>query len=135
MKIAYTGLDLPEGKTKYNDQIVTALAEKFEPKKVSPYFFKFIPDDYENADAIVIATDQILDLLIMDIEKLENRLERSEDASEQALLRKCLEQLEAEKPVCDLEFSDDEQPVINALAPLSLKPTLVTDNISDLKLI
>ena len=42
MKIAYTGVNLPEGKTKYQDPIVIALSEKFEPKKISPYFFEFL---------------------------------------------------------------------------------------------
>jgi hypothetical protein len=36
------------------------LAEKFEPAKVSPYYFEFLPDDYESAD--VIPMNSILDI-------------------------------------------------------------------------
>ena len=56
MKIAYTGLDLPEGKIRYNDSIFNGLAEKFQPEKVSPYYFEFLPDDYEAADVTAAAT-------------------------------------------------------------------------------
>ena len=132
MKIACTGLDLPEGKIKHVDPMLLALAEKFRPKKVSPYFFEFVPDQYEQADAIVMAQDRLLDLLILDIEKLETRIERSDDENERALLRKCLAELEKEIPVCDMELDQDARELMILLGPLSLKPTLVvTDQTSD----
>ena len=128
MKIAYSGLDIQEGKEKYDDPVVTELVAKFEPKKVSPYFFEFSPDDFDKADAIAITADTILDLLILDLEKLENRIERLEaDSSDMALMKRCVEFLESEKPLCDMEFTDEEFPIISELAPLSLKPTLVVD--------
>ena len=34
MKIGFTGIDQPEGKTKYDDEILRALAAKDKPKKV-----------------------------------------------------------------------------------------------------
>ena len=39
MKIGFTGLDLPEGKIKYQDQKLNALSKKDKPKKISPFFF------------------------------------------------------------------------------------------------
>ena len=63
MKIAHTELNLPQGKIKYNDGIFVGLAEKFHPVKVSPYYFEFLPDDYESADVIAIANEYVLDLL------------------------------------------------------------------------
>lgn len=125
MKIAYTGLNLPEGKTKYNDRLFVGLAEKFQPKKVSPYYFEFLPDDYKSADIIVIANEYLLDLLILDMEKIEGRLSRTEDPSEKGVLEKCLAQLEDQKPICDLPMDNTEQAVVKALRPLSLTPTLV----------
>ena len=86
MKIAMTGVDLPEGKVKYQDPIVEALTAKFQPEKVSPYYFEFLPDAYAEADAIVIQEAHILDLLIPDIEKIENRMLRCEEASERDVL-------------------------------------------------
>ena len=121
MKIGYKGLNLPEGKLKYNDEILLALEAKFEPKKVSPYFFEFIPGEFEKCDAVAIASDNILDLLIMDMEKLETRLERGATGEERVLIERCLEALEIETPICDFDFSEAERPLMRNLAPLSLK--------------
>jgi hypothetical protein len=115
MKIAYTGLDLPQGKKKYNDGIFVDLVEKFQPAKVSPYYFEFLPDDYEAADIIVIANEYVLDLLILDMEKIEGRLSRTEDPSEKAVLEKCLAQLEDQKPICDLSLDNSERAIVKAL--------------------
>lgn len=126
MKIAYTGLNLLEGKIKYNDEIFVSLAEKFQPAKLSPYYFEFLPEDYESADIIAIADEHVLDLLILDMEKIEGRLSRTEDTSEKEVLKKCLSQLEDQKPICDLFLNNSERAIVNALSPLSFKPTLVS---------
>ena len=129
MKISYHELSLPEGKVKYDDPVVTELTAKFDPKKVSPYFFEFFPNDFDKSDAIVIANDTVLDLLILDLEKLENRMERlPKDSPDIPLLKRCVGFLEEEKPLCDMEMSDDERPIIAELAPLSFKPTLMVDS-------
>ena len=131
MKIAFTGISLPEGKMKYEDPILKQLEDKFEPKKVSPYFIEFLKDGYDAADAIVIAQDSILDLLILDMEKIENRIERVADDTETAFLKKCISFLEDEKPLYDLEVTDSEKALLCELAPASFKPTLVLDNNPD----
>ncbi|UCF86971.1 MAG: DUF933 domain-containing protein [Nitrospiraceae bacterium] len=128
MKIAYTRLDLPQGKIKYNDRIFMDLVEKFQPAKVSPYYFEFLPDDYEAADVIVIANEYVLDLLILDMEKIESRLSRTEDPSEKGVLEKCLAQLEDQKPICDLSLDNSERAIVKALRLLSFTPTLVYKN-------
>ena len=128
MKIAYTGLDLPQGKVKYSDKIFVDLAEKFQPAKTSPYYFEFMLDDYEAASAIAIANDSLLDLLILDMEKIETRLTRAEDETEKAVLGKCLSHLEDGKPIYDLSLDDNEQAIVNALGPLSFKATAVFED-------
>lgn len=125
MKIAYTGLNLPQGKIKYNDVIFVGLAEKFQPDKVSPYYFEFLPDDYESADVIAIANESVLDLFILDMEKIEGRQSRTEDPSEKVVLEKCLAQIEDQKPICDLSLDSAERAIVKALGLLSSKPTLV----------
>ena len=130
MKIAYTGLNLPEGKVKYHDRIFTELAGKFQPVKLSPYYFEFLPEDYEAADAVAIANDRVLDLLILDMEKIEGRLCRTEDPAEKEALGKCLGHLENEKPVCDLSLDAGERDIVNALGLLSFKPTVVFEDTS-----
>ena len=85
MKIGFTGIDLPAGKTKYQDEKLEALAAKDEPKKVSPYFAEFIPDEFVQVDAIVVPRAKILDLLIYDLESLDGRRSRADDPSERRL--------------------------------------------------
>nr|VFJ86237.1 MAG: Protein of unknown function (DUF933) [Candidatus Kentron sp. LFY]VFJ92647.1 MAG: Protein of unknown function (DUF933) [Candidatus Kentron sp. LFY] len=128
MRIAVTGLDFSEGKVKYEDAIVLALADKFSPKKVTPYYFEFIYDDYESANIVVIARNRILDLLIQDIEKVETRRDRTADPNERAVLDRVLDDLEREIPVCAGRFEKHEESYIRTLSPLSFKPTLVIDS-------
>jgi ribosome-binding ATPase len=125
MKVCSIGLDLPEGKVKYHDDKFLELVKKCDPLKITPFYVEFIQDDFVHADAFVVSADKVLDLLILDMEKLEGRKDRSEDAAEIALLTKCLEMLEAEEPLCDSGFSSEELTLLKTLAPLSLKPTLV----------
>jgi hypothetical protein len=127
MKIGFHGLALPEGKIKYHDAKLQALEQKCQPKKTSPFFAEFVHDDFVHVDAILLHKATLLDLLILDIEKLETRRDRSEDAGETALLAKCLAILEAEQPLCDATFSEDELTALRALAPASLKPTACMD--------
>ena len=125
MKVCSIGLDLPEGKIKYHDDKFLELVKKCDPLKITPFYVEFIRDDLVHADAFVAASDRVLDLLILDMEKLESRRDRTEDDAEKALLTRCLESLEREEPLCDGVFSLEELALLKALAPLSLKPTLI----------
>ena len=124
MIISYTGIELPEGKVKYHDPVLKALVEKDNPKKVSPMFFEFIKEDFPNSFAIVIPESNLLDLLILDMEKIETRLTRTADKKEIKLLQKCMDFLEKEMPLCDVQFDDPEKEILNGLMPFSLKPTV-----------
>jgi ribosome-binding ATPase YchF (GTP1/OBG family) len=125
MKICFAGFDLPEGKVKFQDEKVITLENKFAPQKTTPFYAEFIKDDFQNGDAIFIAKDRILDLLILDMEKLETRRDRTAEAQDKKLLDRCLEILEQEKPLCQANFNEDEMALLRGLAPLSLKPTVV----------
>ncbi len=122
MKIGFTGIDLPAGKTKYQDEKLEALAAKDKPKKVSPYFAEFIPDEFVQVDAIVVPRAKILDLLIYDLESLDGRRSRADDPSEIALLEKCIGRLEQEIPLCDVDFSEAETKTLGMLGSYSFKP-------------
>jgi len=128
MKIAYTGLELPEGKVRFEDPVVHSLTAKFSPKKVTPYYFEFIGNDFEAADIIIVARDSVLDLLIYDIEKMETRLERSEDERERTALTAVLAGLESEVPVCDMDLDESAATYMRQIGPLSLKPVLIVDS-------
>lgn len=124
MKIGFTGLDLPEGKTKYQDADLMALAEKDKPKKVVPFFAEFIRENFVHSEAIVLPNANLLDLLILDMEKIETRLARLEDVGEKALMEKCLVHLEQETPLCEVDFNETERNALRAFAPYSFKPVV-----------
>jgi ribosome-binding ATPase YchF (GTP1/OBG family) len=88
---------------------------------------EFLKEDFVQAEAIAIARASILDLLILDIEKCENRLERAESEGEKAVLAKCMQLLETEKPLCDAGLTDQEKAAVEQLALLSLKPVVMLD--------
>jgi ribosome-binding ATPase len=125
MKICCIGFDLPEGKVKYQDEKVITLDHKLSPKKITPFYVEFIRDDFSHCDAFLVAQEKVWDLLILDLEKLEARRERSEAVAEKELLDKCLGYLEQEVPLCDVHFTEAELTLLRGLAPLSLRPTLV----------
>lgn len=127
MKISVTGLASGEGKLKYEDEKLLALRDKLNPKNFVPFYADLVPDNFAQADMIVIPRDRILDLLIFDLEKCEKRLENSENPEEKALMHKCVECLEEETPLCDGEFEADELKVLRALSMLSVKPVFVFD--------
>jgi len=131
MKIGFTSIDLPEGKIKYKDENLIALEMKDKPRKVSPFFAEFIRDEFIQSDAIVIPVSNILDLLILDMEKIEARLTHLTVDSEKELMMKCLEKLEKEIPLCDVEFNDEETKILKAIAPQSLKPVVKVEDSVD----
>ncbi len=127
MKIGFTGIDLPEGKTKYRDEILIALETKDKPKKVSPFFAEFVRDEFVHSEAIVIPGDTILDLLILDMEKIETRMTRVDDPSERDLLTKCMQNLEGDVPLCDMALDADQTATVELADPFSLKPVVTLD--------
>jgi ribosome-binding ATPase len=125
MKICSLGFDLPEGKVKYLDERVSALDEKLSPRKITPFYIEFTCEDFSHCDGFLVAQERVWDLLILDMEKLENRRERTADVPEKELLTRCLDYLEQEVPLCDGDFSSSELSLLRTLAPLSLTPTLI----------
>jgi ribosome-binding ATPase len=135
MKIGFTGIELPEGKSKYKDEKLIALEKKDKPKKVSPFFVEFIPDEYSQSEAIIVGEENVLDLLILDMEKVEGRLERAVDKDEKNALGKCMESLENEIPLCDVEFNEHEKEIVNAAAFISSKPVVIVKDSLELNAI
>jgi hypothetical protein len=125
MKICSIGFDLPEGKVKYQDERVITLDQKLSPQKITPFYVEFIRDDFSHCDGFLVARERVWDLLILDMEKLETRRDRTGEVMEKELLQKCLNYLEQEVPLCDGKFTGAELTLLRTLAPLSLKPTLI----------
>ena len=135
MKIGFTEIDLPEGKTKFKDENLIALETKDKAKKVIPFFAEFIKDEFVQSEAIVIPKSKILDLLILDMDKIETRLLKLEDGDEKLLMERCMELLEQETPLCDVDFNDEERETLIATAPISFKPIVQVEGSEDINTI
>lgn len=133
MKICILGFDLPLGKVKYRDERVMALDQKLSPLKITPFYSEFIQEDFCHCDGFLVAREKILDLLILDMEKIEARLVRASDPEEIQLLETCMRHLEEETPLCDVAFSEPELAILQGLALLSRKPTVVADEMPEIK--
>jgi len=132
MKIFNLGLEIEPGKHKYKLESVERLVEKFSPQKTSPYSVEFIDTEPGSADAIVFDLRKKLDLVLIDLEKIEKRLLRSEDLEEKVLLAKAQKFLEEEKLLCDGEFTPSEIEAFKLLQLITCKPCLGVDKISDI---
>ena len=82
-----------------------------------------------------------LELVFSDLELVETRLERIDNAvkkgvgkeleGERKVLRKCLAELEEERPLRNLDLSEEELTQISSLKFVSLKPELVVLNVGE----
>ena len=125
MIIGFTGIELPQGKIKFHDQKLITLADKDKPKKISPYFFEFVLDEFVQSFAIVVPKDKILDILIYDMEKIENRMQRISNPIETKLMENCMNYLDKEMPLSDVSFDNSEQQLLSPLSLASMKPIVL----------
>ena len=132
MIIGFTGIELPQGKIKFHDQRLITLADKDKPKKISPYFFEFVLDEFIQSFVIVVPKDKVLDILIYDMEKIENRMQRISDPIETKLMEKCLNYLDQEILLCDISFNDSEKQLLKLLSLISLKPIVLLKGDEDI---
>ncbi|MCK4810539.1 MAG: DUF933 domain-containing protein [Candidatus Omnitrophica bacterium] len=135
MKIAFLGFDFAEGKTKYMDNRLISLSEKFSPQKTTYFSVEFLKEDFAACDAMILSKVKSLDLFILDMDKLDVRQQRITDDKEKEFFKKCIGYLEKEIPLCDVEFSPEESLLIREIAPYSLKPTLIQEEQLDTKII
>ena len=132
MIIGFTGIDLPQGKIKFHDKKLITLVKKDNPKKISPYFFEFVLDNFIQSIAVIVPKDKILDIIILDMEKIENRMQRTSNQTETKLLEKCLHYLEQEIPLCDVDFNDSEKQILDLLSLTSMKPIVLLKGDEDI---
>ena len=134
MKVSTFGLDdLAPGKQKYVPDEFKKLVAKFEPQKETPFTMEFVPEEFDKTDAVVFSDEKKLDLVLIDLEKIETRLQRSEDAKEKELLARCQKLLEGEQLLCDQDFSDQEQAMLKILMLVTFKPAVGIDSADDIK--
>lgn len=101
------------------------------------------PHPLGNVDPLRDARTVELEMIFGDLELVEKRLERIEqglkrgkkpDEAEKKLLMKCREVLEQEKPLRDMEFSEEEDRAMRHLQFMSIKPGVVLLNVGEREL-
>lgn len=127
MKIFNLGLDITPGKYKYRDDRLDKLAKKFSPQKATSYGVEFTETDIEQCDGVVFDRAKKLDLILIDLEKIEKRILRAEEANEKKLLGRAQKILETETLLSDAELSQEEVGLFKTLQLVTLKPALGKD--------
>lgn len=131
MKIFNFGLDLLPKKYTYESNQYKKLVDKFDPKKKNPYTVEFINEDLEKADTIVIAKDKLLDFVLIDLEKIEQRLTRAESEEEKKILEEAQGYLEKEKVLAHCGLEPEKISFLKNLQLVSLKPIVVKEDFKD----
>jgi GTP-binding protein YchF len=101
-----------------------------------------VPHAADKIDPLSDAMNFELELILRDLELVENRLERIDTSlrktadkkpllKEQDILARCKESLEDEKPLRQLEFTDDDEKILNTYQFLSKCPEIVVLNVAD----
>ncbi len=134
MKIFNFGLDLISKKYNYESNQYQKLVDKFSPKKKSPYVVEFIDQDLEKADAIVVAKEKLLDFVLIDLEKIEQRMMRTEDGKEKEILAEVQNYLEEEKVLSRCNLAKEKFDFLKNLQLISLKPIVVKEDFQDQQL-
>lgn len=131
MEIFNFGLDLVPKKYNYESNQYIKLLDKFSPKKKNPYTVEFVNEDLEKSDAIVIAKDKLLDFVLIDLEKIEQRLARTEVEEEKEILKQVQGYLEEEKLLVDWGLEQEKINFLKNLQLVSLKPIVIKEDFKD----
>jgi len=139
MKASVFGIgDFPFGKKALADERLQKLKDLYRSAKVTAIQVEFVTDkDIKTADAIVCPADRKLDLVIMDMEIVEGKLEKAPLDQDKALLKRCQELLEKEVPLCQGDFSEEEKKWVSNNNFVTIKPVVFiskeeTENLPDL---
>jgi GTP-binding protein YchF len=83
---------------------------------------------------LVLADMDVIQTRVEKLAQLVKKIKNKENEEELALLQRCLKQVEAGKPIRELEFSDQEKRRLRSFAFLSEKPLLHVINLSEERL-
>ena len=111
MKISVFGIsDFPFGKKSLPDERLDQLKDLYRSQKVTLLQVEFTTEkDLKTADAIICLTEKKLDLIILDMEVLEARLEKQLTDEERSMISRCQDLLNNEKPLVDGSFTEEEK--------------------------
>jgi len=107
------------GKKEYKDIRLEKLKEKFKSAKISFYRVEFTNENIFSCDCILIKEDELLDLVIEDMEKIESLWGRVEEK----ILKKAYQILEKGKPLAD-SLAEEEINQLKNYNLITLKPVV-----------
>jgi ribosome-binding ATPase YchF (GTP1/OBG family) len=128
MKIFNFGFNFTPKKCNYESSEFKQLVDKFSPSKRNPYIVEFIDTDLEKSDAVVINKDKLLDFVLIDLEKIEQRLSRTQDQKEKEILEEAQKYLESEKVLSRCDLETEKLDFLKNIQLVSLKPIVIKDD-------
>lgn len=126
MKVSVFGIpDFPFGKKALADERLKKLAELYRAQKITQIQVEFTTEkDLKVSDAIICLEEKKLDLIILDMEVVESKLEKSPAPQDAAVLKRAQAFLEKETPLSEGDFSDEEKKWIANNNFVTIKPVI-----------
>ncbi|MGC8828789.1 MAG: DUF933 domain-containing protein [Verrucomicrobiia bacterium] len=127
MKICLFGVNnIPIGKHNVKDSRLDEADRLVEADKKT-YIQVDVAEQKEiaSADSIVVTEESLFDLLLLDLEFIENRLNRNPAQDEAAALLKAREILESGKPIRSNGLNDEQLNTLSIHSLYTLKPVIV----------
>lgn len=127
MKASVFGIsDFPFGKKSLADERLEKMKELYRSQKITNIQVEFTTDkDLKTTDAILCPAERKLDLIIMDMEVVEGKLEKKDIIDQdKALLKRCQAFLEKETPLCQADFNEEEKKWLSNNNFVTLKPVI-----------
>ena len=127
MKIAIYGIDdFVMGKQRVPDERLEKLKEIFHPPKVVYSQIEFVDEaSLKEAQTIVCLDSRKDELVVMDLEYIDDRINRITDEKEKQVLASFQDELNKGNFLSQINFSDDQKQVAGDLSFISTKPILL----------
>lgn len=139
MKVAVYGIpDFPQGKKNLPDERLDKLKDLYRAPKIIYISIEFIDESrLPEAEGIICLKEKRTDLVLLDLEIVERRLNQVDDEKEKALFFRCQTELEKENFLNAINLSPEEKAVLANSGFNTIKPVLVVpkDNANDHKAI
>ncbi|HOX54684.1 MAG TPA: DUF933 domain-containing protein [Candidatus Omnitrophota bacterium] len=130
MKVAVYGIpDFPFGKKNLPDERLDQLKDLFRAPKIVYISIEFLDESrLPEADGIICMQNKKTDLVLLDLEIVERRLNQIEDEKEKVLFLRCQAELEKEIFLNAINLSPEEKAVLANSGFNTMKPVLVVSN-------
>ena len=126
MKISVFGIpNFLFGKKALPDPRLKVIEGLYRAQKVTQIQVEFTTEkDLKTADAIICLEEKKLDLIILDMEVVEGKLERKPPEQEAGILKRAQELLEKESPLSSGSFTEDEKKWLANNNLVTIKPVI-----------